>query len=100
MSVTNHAAGIGTYSQGMTMSSLKASLATGVLKLVYGRQDEKDRRVIIGIIPCVEGPSFSNRMIFVEDGVANTRSEKDTHGTSPARPERVANARLPRTMDE
>ena len=35
-------------------NSLKASLATRFKKsLVYGRQDEKDRHVIIGIIPCV-----------------------------------------------
>ena len=35
-------------------NSLKASLATRFFKsLVYGRQDEKDGHVIIGIIPCV-----------------------------------------------
>ena len=35
-------------------NSLKASPATwGKRKLVYGWQDEKDRHVIIGIIPCV-----------------------------------------------
>ena len=46
-------------------NSLKASPATRVKKkfLVYGWQDEKDRHVIIGIIPCVVGYKSGNRCI-------------------------------------
>ena len=46
-----------------------------------------------------EGPSKSHECLR-EDGVANPRSEMETHGSSFARSERVVSARLPQTLDE
>ena len=52
---------------------------------------------VIVIVSSKGHPFLKPHDLFVEGGVANPRREKDTRGTSPTRPERVASARLLRT---